>query len=239
MGAEPILATVTGELFQPVRLHYRVTDQAGLVRAFKKLRCLDRDRTRPRWVWLYDYEARGLPFKQSYAQLPKPLRPVVIGSFFPRAEGELLLDVRSCERALLAVPFFDKHLPRGVARLTEAEVVNKLFPATGNASLTPDAIFDGQRATVRDPEVIVRRMKEITADVRDPREKVRIAMEEMNAGAREPLPEVERFPVHFYEDGIDGFALALRLRQTVAMQHWLGHADYSLFDALQAALGSV
>jgi hypothetical protein len=163
---------------------------------------------------------------------------VVIGSFFPRAEGELLLDLRSCERALLAVPFFDKHLPRSVVQVTEAEVVNKLFPATGNESLTPDAIFDRQRATVRDPEAIVRRMTEIAADVRDPQEKIRVAMEEINAGAREPLPDVERFPVHFHEDGIDGLALALRLRQMVAMQHSLGKADYSLFDALRAVLGT-
>jgi hypothetical protein len=47
------------------------------------------------------------------------------------------------------------------------------------------------------------------------------------------LPEIERFPVHYAEDGIEGFKLALRLRQMVAMQHWLGHLEYSLGDAIQ------
>jgi hypothetical protein len=237
MGDEPILGTVTGEFFQPVRLHYQVTDPEGLMLAFKKLRCLDRDRTRPRWVWLYDHEARSLPFKQAYAQLPKQLRPVIIGSFFPRADRVLLLDLRSCERALLAIPFFDKHLPRSVAKVTDAEVVNKLFPATGNASLTPDAIFDRQRASVRDANAAVRRIEEIAANVRDPKEKFELAVEMMKFPTREPLPEVEQLPVHFYEDGIDGFTLALRVRQIVARHHWMGNADYSLFDATQALLG--
>ena len=152
MADEPILATVTGEYFQPVRLHYRVFDHEGLVRLFKKLCCLDYDATQQRWVWLYDHEAKSLRFRQSYAQIPKHLHPLVIGSFFLRSKDKLLLDLRSCERATLAVPFFDKHLPRSVTKVTEAEVVNKLFSATENAKLTPHGLFDHQGSTCRDPE---------------------------------------------------------------------------------------
>jgi hypothetical protein len=139
---EPLLTTLTGECFQPVRLHYRVSDQEGLLRAFKKLRCVGDDPTQGRRVWLYDHEARTLRFKHSYAQIPKDLHPIVIGSLFLRTQDELLLDLRSCERALLAIPFFDQHLPRSVARVTEAEIVNTLFSATGNEKLTPDQLFD-------------------------------------------------------------------------------------------------
>src|SRR5437588_127271 len=128
MADKTVLATMTGENFQPVRLHYRVFDHAGLLRALKRLRCVDEDPPRQRWVWLYDHEARGLQFRRcSYAQIPKHLHPIVIGSLFVRRNDELLLDLRSCERALLAIPFFDKYLPRKVAKVTEAEVVNKLF----------------------------------------------------------------------------------------------------------------
>ena len=42
---------------------------------------------------------------------------------------------------------------------------------------------------------------------------------------REPL---------YAEDGIDGFTLALRLRQMVAMQHWLGNREYTLGEAIQS-----
>jgi hypothetical protein len=234
MADEPLLATLTGEHFQPVRLRYKVYDHEGLLRAFQRLRCLDYDATQQRWVWLYTHEAKTLRFQQSYAQIPKHLHPLVLGSFFLRANDNLLLDLRSCERATQAVPFFDRHLPRTVAKVTEAEVVNRLFSATGNQNLTPAGLFDQQTSTFRDPEAEVQRVAELTAHVPDPQEKLRIALEDMQTRAKQPLPEIERFPVHYYEDGIHGFATALRMRQIVALQHWLGHPEYTMFDALQS-----
>jgi hypothetical protein len=239
MADKPILATMTGEYFQPVRLHYEVFDHEGLLRAFKKLRCLDFDATHQRWVWLYDREAKSLKFKQSYAQIPKHLHPIVIGSVFLRGKDKMLLDLRSCERAALAVPFFDKHISRSVAKVTEAEVVNKLFSATENQKLTPDAIFDHQVSTCRDPEAAVQRIIELMAHVQDPEEKFKIALEEMESPAKRPLPEIERFPIHYYEDGIHGFVTALRIRQVVALQHWLGNSEYTMFDVLQSMQKSV
>ena len=235
MADQPLLATMTGEHFQPVRLHYKVLNRTGLLRAFEKLRCLDYDPTRKRWVWLYAHEAKRLRFQKSYAQFPKELHPIVIGAFFLRSEGTLLLDLRSCERALLAIPFFDTHLPRRLVELEDAEVVNRLFPATGaNLKLTPDALFDAQLGTGVDPEALVQRLAEKTAHTQDPEEKIKIVLEDLESRAKEPLPEIERFPVHYAEDGIDGFAMALRLRQIVAMQHWLGNPGYTLGDAIQS-----
>jgi hypothetical protein len=235
MADQPLLATMTGEHFQPVRLHYKVRNRPGLLRAFEKLRCLDYDPTRKRWVWLYAHEAKKLRFQRSYDQFPKELHPIVIGAFFLRTKEILLLDLRSCERALLAVPFFDRHLPRRLVELEDAEVVNRLFPATeANQKLTPDALFDSQIGIGLDPEALVQRLAEKTAGARDPDEKLRIALEDLQSRAKEPLPEIERFPVHYAEDGLGGFELALRLRQMVALQHWLGHPEYTLGDAIQS-----
>jgi len=235
MADQSLLATMTGEHFQPVRLHYKVWNRPGLLRAFEKLRCLDYDATQKRWVWLYAHEAKKLRFQRSYAQFPKELHPIVIGAFFLRTKETLLLDLRSCERAILAIPFFDTHLPRRLVELEDAEVVNRLFPATkANLKLTPDALFDPQIGTGIDPEALVQRLAEKTAEVRDPEEKIKIMLEDLTSRAKEPLPEIERFPVHYAEDGIAGFQLALRLRQMVAMQHWLGHPEYTLGDAIQS-----
>lgn len=235
MAEKSILATVTGEYFQPVRLHYRVSDQHGLLAAFKKLRCVDHDPSGGRWVWLYDFEARHLQFQRSYAEIPKDLRPIVIGSFFLRSAGELHLDLRSPERAVSAIPFFDRHVPRRAAKVTEAEVVNRLFSAE-DQRLTPASLFDSQESVARDPEAAVRSLVERAADIPDPQERLRIAAEQAESLAKRPLPEIERFPVHYYEDGIHGFSMALKLRQIVALQHWLGNPGYTLSDALQALL---
>jgi hypothetical protein len=194
MSAKSVLSTVTGELFQPVRLHYQVFNRKALLDSLQKLRCIKHVAEQGRWVWLYEDEARGLPFQNSYDRLPDTLRPIVIGSFFLRDEG-LLLDLRSCERALEAIPFFDKHIPRQAAKVRDAEVVSELFPAEGNERLTPADFFDSPSSEC-----------------------------------------VERFPIHFYEDGIDGFVLALRMRQIVARQHLAGERSYSLGDAIRAVM---
>lgn len=215
--------------------NYKVLNRPGLLRAFEKLRCLDYDPTRKRWVWLYAHEAKKLRFQRSYAQFPKELHPIVIGAFFLRTKETLLLDLRSCERAILAIPFFATHFPRKLVELEDAEVVNRLFPVTKtNLKLTPDALFDPQIGTGIDPEALVQRLAEKTADVRDPEEKIKIVLEDLESRAKEPLPEIERFPVHYAEDGIEGFKLALRLRQMIAMQHWLGNPEYTLGDAIQS-----
>jgi hypothetical protein len=233
MADKPILATLTGDDFQPVRLHYQVFDHEGLLHAFKKLRCVEHDPTQERWVWLYDHEAKNLRFERSFAEIPKKLHPIVIGSFFLREKDKLLLDLRSCERALLAIPFFATHLPHHIAKVTESEIVNKLFSATENAELRPDQLFDTQTSILRDPGAEMQKILDRIGHVRDPREKFKLIQKEMDAQLRQLPPDIERFPVHYHEDGIEGFALALRLRQIVAREHWLGNTRYTLDDAIK------
>jgi len=232
MSDKTLLVTTTGENIQPVRLHYKVFDRKGLLKAFKKLRCVESDPARQRWVWLYDFEAKSLPFKQTYAQIPRQHHPMVIGSFFPRSGDRLVLDLRSFERARLAIPFFDRHIPRRVAKVTEAEVVNRLISAE-ESQLSPDQFFDRQETSACDPEASLRAVEELTAHVQDPLEKFRIASEYMEARAKQPLPEIERFPIHFYEEGIQTFTTTLTIRQVIAFQHWLGNTGYSMYDMIQ------
>src|SRR5208337_4378690 len=154
---------------------------------------------------------------------------------FLRTQETLLLDLRSCERALLAIPFFDTHLPRKLVALEHAEIVNQLFPVTKeNQLLTPDALFDGQIATGIDPAALVQRLTEKAADIADPKERLKMIFETLTSRSEEPLPRIERLPVHYAEDGIDGFELALRLRQIVAKEHLLGNPGYTLGDAIQS-----
>jgi hypothetical protein len=235
VSEKTLLATMTGEPFQPVRLHYTVFDRKALLRAFKKLRCVDRDPTRLRWVWLYDFEARNLPFEQSYAQIPRQHHPIVIGSFIPRSEDKMVLDLRSWERAVLAIPFFDKHIPRSAAKVTEAEVVNRLF-SSEEAQITPDQLFDRQETPAADPEAVLREIAEQVAVVQDPQEKLALATESLEARAKRPLPEIERFPIHFYEEGIQTFETTLKMRRIIAYQHWLGNTSYSMHNIIQEML---
>jgi hypothetical protein len=40
-SGKKLLMTMTGEMHQPVRLYYQVFDQAAVLQAFAKLRCMD------------------------------------------------------------------------------------------------------------------------------------------------------------------------------------------------------
>lgn len=75
---------------------------------------------------------------------------------------------------------------------------------------------------------------EQTANIQDHQEKLWIALEEMEVRAKRPLPEIERFPIHYYEDSIQSFVTVLRIRQIVALQRWLGNSEFTMFDVIQS-----
>ena len=106
----------------------------------------------------------------------------MLGSFFLRTSDTLLLDLRSCEAAILAIPFFDKHLRRKLIELEDAEVVNRLFPANDSTmKLSPDSLFDSQRGTRIDPKALMQQLVEKTAGVRDPDQKMKILLEDLES----------------------------------------------------------
>lgn len=104
-----ILKTTTGEFYQLARVYYEVVNKKTVEGAFRKLRCMDFDPQRDRWVWLFEAEAKKLRFQKTHNQLSKSVRPLVNGAFTFRGENQMLLDVRSWERATKAIEFFDKH----------------------------------------------------------------------------------------------------------------------------------
>lgn len=229
--------TQTGELHQPVRLRYEIKDETKLRAAFSKLRCIDFDPLQNRWAWLFDDEARTIQLKKSYASLPVSDGSIVIGSFFIRSGNELHLEVRSIERAIAAILFFDKHLGRKIAEIKYLEIINRLFDSSDSIPDSLSGYFDAldEKAQI-DPNELVKEIKALQDQTDDPNEKRTIASKYIEEISRRPEPEVERLPVRFYEEGIKPIEMSLRLRQIVAMQHWQGNPDYSRMDAIRDRL---
>src|SRR6266571_7742306 len=197
-----LLMTMTGEIHQPIRLYYQVVDQAAVLNVFAKLRCLDEDQDNHRWVWLYHGEAKTLTFHTSYAAIPRKMRPIVLGAFrFIHAEG-MTLDVRSCERATQAVVFFDRYLKRSIAHVTHAAIVNRLFPYTTGGLPELEGVFAPEQVTEIHGEEMLLRMAASLQTIQDPDQRMDMAFALMEQQSQERLPAVEKFPVHFYEDGI-------------------------------------
>ena len=227
-GNNPLLCTMTDEVFQPVRLYYIVHNKSGVQVGFKKLRCMDYDPRGQRWTWLYDGEAKKLNFKVPYSEIPIEKRPIILGSFYSRFEGIMYLDVCSIERAVTAAQFFDKHLRRMAAEVKYCAIYNKL---TTGKDAQPGYCFDKLFADVRIGEIdadIERRAQEMTDAMRSGR------INDVINSRRFDL--IEAFPTYYYEEGIQQFEMSLQMRQAVAIKHWSGDTDYRLSDFINEGI---
>lgn len=235
MNNEKVLqVTLTGEAVQPIRLYYRIVDKKLLTDRFEKLHCMDFDPAKKRWVWLYSHESRKIKFERPYSSIPKKMRPIIIGSFFLRNGDELLFDLRSFDRAIEAVPFFDKHLGRPAAQLTHAAVVNRFFGAKEQFPPNLDMFFNSGKMTEIDPDDGIAEIESLIETHRiDEKTDWFSALEQK---AKKALPEVEKFPVYFYEEGITSLKTVLRIRQIMAFEHWKGNTDYTFFDVMKTMI---
>jgi hypothetical protein len=235
-SAAPLLVTLTGEPFQPVRLYYTLPSKPAATRIFSELRCMDEDRQGARWVWLYQAEAKGLTFGLPYEEIPTEAHPIVIGVFrFPKTGG-MVLSVRSFERAIAAARFFGPRLgPRVVLR--RGRLINRWFPASdvqrGLADL--DGCLD-RNVTVIDPWA---------GEVRFEAFLDRGGRQPQNAPPESDLPEVEDFPLAPEEETEDfaHLTMTLQLRSLRAYEHWNGNTQVRLRDIIyrlieQGAVGA-
>src|SRR5215813_8899090 len=231
-SAHQVAMTTTGELMQLIRLHYEVSDVEQLRARFASLRCLEYDASQTRWVWLYTEEARTLPFKDRRAS-----KDVVLGEFVFKGQTDVVLNLRSFERATNALVFFDHHISRTVARVTAMTVSNRLLSTAEAASLgSLDQYFDHTKVVVTDPASLLRDVEELVARTPDLHERFALLDQYLTDRAHAPVSALERLPVHYYEEGIRAVEALLSIRQVRAMHHWQGNTSYTYQDMIRDML---
>gem|GEM_PF-991962 len=231
-SADQVALTTTGEILQLIRLHYEVVDVEQLRALFASLRCLEYDASQTRWVWLYMEEARTLPFKDRRAS-----KSVVLGEFVFKGQTDVVLNLRSFARATNALVFFDRHIPRTVARVTAMTVSNRLLSTAEAASLgSLDQYFDHAEVVVTDPASLLHDVEELVARTPNLQERFALLDQYLTDRAQAPVSALERLPVHYYEDGIRAVEALLSIRQVRAMHHWQGHTSYTYQDIVRDML---
>ena len=233
--ADQLAMTTTGEIMQPIRLHYEVLDSDQLRSTFSTLRCLDYDAPRKRWVWLYMDEARGLSFQDKRAA-----DNTVLGEFVFKGSDEVVLNLRSIKRATHAIEFFDKHISRTIARVTAVTVSNRFLRLAEASTLTSlDQYFERADVVVKDPASLVETLKDMASNIPDERERLAAVMRYMDEKAKQPVPAMERFPLDyedFDEGGMRAVEAFLAPHTVIAMEHWQGNTDYTRHDLIQGML---
>ncbi len=231
-NANQVAMTTTGEIMQLIRLHYEVEDVDKLRALFASLRCLEYDASQRRWVWLYTEEARALPFKDRRAA-----NNVVLGEFVFKSARDVVLNLRSFDRATHALVFFDTSIPRTVARVTAATIANRLLSTAAAASLgSLDHYFDTAEVVVRDPASFMQDVEDIASRSSDVLERLTLVEHYLTDKAQEPVPAMERIPLSYYEDGIRSVEALLGIRTVIAMHHWQGNPNYTYQDIIRDML---
>src|SRR5712691_3503017 len=231
-SADQVAMTMTGEILQLIRLHYEVEEIDKLRALFASLRCLEYDASQRRWVWLYTEEARTLSFKDRRAA-----NNVVLGEWGFKGKTDVVLNLRSFERATNALVFFDRHIPRTVAHVTAMTVSNRLLSTVEAASLgSLDQYFEHAEVVVKDPASLLHDVEELVARTPDLHERFALLDQYLTNRAQAPVSALERLPVHYYEDGIRAVEALLGIRQVRAMHHWQGKTSYTYQDMIRDRL---
>lgn len=214
--------TFTGEAVQPVRIVYKVR-RPDIVRSkLKKLKCIVEDG--PELAWILAGEVRALAPTLQLTKSPPPGEYQTIGTFHfsPEDPTVMMLDLRSIERAKVALRFFQKRLAAPIATIVKVLVVNRHF-----SSQCPEA------AILQGPDIFSHFFERSPiAPSPSVKECVRHLSEET---FREPtLPEIEEIGARGLEDGITLFETLLTYRYIVGANRLRG-IETSLLQLLKEA----
>lgn len=232
-----MVSVKTGEPYQPVRIYYDLFKKKTVLSAFQKLKCMEYDAASERWNWLYEAEAKKLRFSNSYGTLRPADKPLILGYFTFRGEDQMLLDLRSSERAMHALDFFDKRINRYAANPTRLRIVNRIFEVDDmpnreiHPSLDPFFDRDDVRCLAKEMEAAFDKIAAEYAD--DPEGKEKAVSDYMNQNMDQPHPEIEELIIH--PDKIDrlGLPMALQMRQVEAFEHWRGNFTFRASQLVQ------
>jgi hypothetical protein len=234
---KPLATTLTGELVQPVRLHYKLLNKDAVIEAIEKLGCVDAVHAGKAYKWYLSNETKGA-FKPGTG-VPKG-ESIILGDILVGPKpNQLCVLVRSIERALYALEFFDKNIGRTQMEVTELDAYNQLFEASPEnqqrlANLT--ALFPEAQITKQDVDAIPNLIKKAKKAGASQAELQQAVMAFIEKGKDTPLPDIERMSLYFYTEGIASIQSKLFLRQRVALEHLKGNTRFTIFDAIKGVV---
>ncbi|ACK68056.1 hypothetical protein PCC8801_4124 [Rippkaea orientalis PCC 8801] len=242
MSEEALIVNRTGEPYQPARVYYQVSNKKTVLGVFKKLKCMDYEPMRDRWVWLYIAEAKKLRFEISYNKLPKN-DPIVLGYFVFRSDQEMLLELRSFERVSAALNFFSPRINWRAAEPTRLRIVNKLFMTSQDNPPSPpnsfDEFFERDNVYINRPELLEQDIIEIQNQYDNEDEKSSAISDYMKQKARKPLPEIEEIPINVHNGGLLVLNMSLMMKHIETWERFQGNENFVMQDLIDKMLADI
>lgn len=232
---KPLLATTTGEPFQPVRLYYAVRNAEEIRARLLKLDCIDEGASPEVLEWLYEGQAAKLTFPSggNYARVPAHIQPIVLGRIrFPRRTA-MTLQVNSTDRAIVGAQFLGPILGEAAVAL-RVRVINRFFSPTEGTLAELGARLDQDVVVVdpRESEHLLRWAAEGLSGKAGLEAVLEACMDKMG-----DLPLVEDLQLVPEEEtpAFRDLDSLLRLRQVHAMEHWKGNEEVTFASMIMRA----
>jgi hypothetical protein len=225
-----LLATMTGDPFQPVRLYYSIPDRSFVIKKLQSLKCMIEVPHEQCWQWLFDAESKSLRFPGGYTDVPKEKHPIVLGRISFGNNGGMMLQTNSISRAIEGAKFFGPRFGPNVVAI-RVRVVNRCFAGDEGGMSVLMKTLD-QDVNVIDPREAEEEFKRDFKGVRTVEDYNRAAAEfmERKLKNREDVPMVEDFPLAPEEETPDfrDLTFTLQLRGIRALEHWNGNTHLTL-----------
>lgn len=218
---KPCLWTMTGEIFQPVRLYYKKVRRSEVVDAFLHLSCMEFIPAQERWVWISEAEAANFAPKEG---------ATILGSVYFSGKNVMYIDLFSYQRAIAAIMFFNRHLPKKAAKASHIGMINRLFGEREEQSFMADDYFRKDAYFKDESLAITAKLIWLTLRTRNMQKRMALLDEFMKNRLNSSDPEVEYFKVRSNKEGIEQLTFMLSSRQKVAIQRWQGNTDYTQED---------
>ncbi|MEL4896885.1 hypothetical protein [Crocosphaera sp. Alani8] len=235
-----LITNITGEPYQPARLYYYVTNKKTVLGVFNKLKCTEYYEKSDHWYWFYKEEAQKIRFQQSYNKIPKENRPIPLGYFRFMSDNLMILEVRSFQRVIEAVKFFNTRINWRAAEPVRLGIVNKLFGCSPDETPQPPnsfaEFFDQDDVVVYTPEDLEEEIQDIIAQHETEEEQNKAISAHMEEKSKHPLPETEEIAVSIHDEGLSILEMALRMKHIEAWEHWQGNKDFTQYNLIQSMM---
>ncbi len=242
---KPFLTVETGEAYQPIRLSYDIYQKNQLLDILNNLKCCEKSPRGEAWTWFWRAECEDVHFESLESYRKNPEHPVRLGTLTIQHD-KLYINLPSFKRGCLAVSFFFRTIPETIAKVHNADFINKVFGLDERLPHGFSELFKEDEL-----EKLVHQRLHDYEEVQEKIEHAATAQEAFallaaytEAETKKRLPYAERYAFHEHE-GQDpdiiflGFYIFLRSRELVAIRRWYGEMGFNLNTAAKEIVNQV
>lgn len=238
----PFLTVDTGEVYQPIRLTFKIKNLVLLEEQIDDLACIKKINHNT-WYWLWCNETAELPFASiSNFNQSGAMKIATLLRF-----GDLLyLNLQSFKRACLAIPFFHNIFNEKSACLLYADFINKVYAYNEQKIEDFSSLFSEQELQTALQQKLhdYQQMQQKCEHASDISQALEIVKSYAALENKKLVSSVERYEFNF-KNCTDlsivflSFYVFIRSRELAAIKRWFGVTDYSLSNAVDEAMEQI